>query len=347
MQEGRPLDNRTNRRSGRVTIQDVARAAGVAVSTVSRVLNGSDYTSEATREKVLAAAQRLNFKANPSARGLRSSRTHTIGVLLSDLANPIYTDFLRGAEHAAEARGYELLIADGQNSREVQARMLQNLYERRIDALILRGPIMATDSLGGFIDEGVPIYPPLGEDWAQRNLEDPRDETAANRAAFGHLVSLGHRRICFVSRGRNPQMSERFGALQSALREAGADPSTAVLSIVRDGDQCSGLVERLCHGPEAPTAYIAGVHLMAPYLLAAIRDCGLRIPGDVSFICFGDSPWAFAYNPPISVVRFDYYEAGATAVNAVLDTLCGMPAAALRRLPAEFIDRGSCGPAPR
>ena len=341
-----PTTNSAPRRSkGRVTIQDVARLAGVAVSTVSRVLNASDYASVVTRDRVLAAAAELNYKANPSARGLRRSQTSTIGVLLSDLANPVYTEFIRGAEHAAQDCGYELLIADGQNSRDVQARMLQNLYERRIDALILRGPIAAAaDCLDRFLAENVPVYPQVVDAKGPFPVEDPRDETQANRAAFRHLVGLGHRRIHFLSRGLNPQMSERFGALQTVLREAGMDPSSATLGIVQNVRDCGPLVRELAHGQTPPTAYIAGAHILAPYLLEAIRDAALAIPGDVSFICFGDSPWAVAYNPPISVVRFDYYEAGALAVQTVLARLCASDVTLPPKLDAEFIDRGSCGP---
>jgi LacI family transcriptional regulator len=330
----------SERRANRVTIQDVARAAGVAVSTVSRALNGSNYTSEATRRRVLAAAEALDFKANPSARGLRSSQTHTIGVLLSDLANPIFADFLRGAEHAAQARGYELLIADGQNSAEVQSRMLKTLHERRIDALIMQGPVLSTDYLGRFSAEGVPVHPPLGAGAAEP--DPPRDESAANLAAFRHLVSLGHRRIHYFSRGLNPQMTRRFGALQAALRKAGCDPGSASLQIVQDPSDCRKVIEALSRAAEAPTAYVAGAHLLAPYMLAAIRDLCLSIPRDVSFLCFGDSPWALAYNPPISVVRFDNYRAGSSAVEAVLDALCGKEAPP-SRLAADFVDRGSCG----
>jgi LacI family transcriptional regulator len=322
----------------------VARAAGVAVSTVSRALNGREYTSERTRARVLAAAEALDFKANPSARGLRSSRTHTIGVLLSDLANPIFAEFLRGAEHAAQARGYELLIADGQNSSEVQARMLKTLHERRIDALILQGPVLSTGFLEQFTAEGVPVHPPLSEEAGGPAIEAPRDENAANLAAFQHLAALGHRRIDYFSRGLNPQMTRRFGALQAALTQAGADPSGARLQVVHDPSECRAVIEALSTAPEAPTAYVAGSHLLAPYLLAAVRDLGLVIPRDVSFLCFGDSPWALAYNPPISVVRFDNYRAGAKAVEAVLDALCGREPSDAGHLAADFVDRGSCGP---
>ncbi len=330
-----------------ITIQDVAREAGVGVSTVSRVINGSDYASPQTRERVRRAVEQLGYHPSPAARGLRQAKTYTIGVLLADLANPVYTEVLRGVEHAAQEAGYGVLIADGQASEEAQARMLRSLYERRVDALFLRGPVVPSPMLARFLDDGIPVFPRVGRSGEDLTIEDPREEDAAALAAYQHLLDLGHGTIAFVSRSRTSRVEHRVQFLRDLALRAGL-PSEAVAHYTADGpDECHVAVRRAMEG-QSTTAFVAGNHIVAPYVLAAIHAAGLRIPKDVSFLCFGDSAWALAHDPPISVVRFDYYEAGRRAAISLLkqlgeSRLLHVPIAEFD--PAEFIARRSTGPA--
>jgi LacI family transcriptional regulator len=331
----------------RATIEDVASAAGVAVSTVSRVLNNSDYASAATRKRVLEAARRLNYVANPTARGLRRAQTMTIGLLIADLTNPVFMEYIRGAEHEAQAHGYELLIADGQDSPEVQARMLQNLYERRVDGLLLRGPIKDARKLQLFLDEKVPVYPKILSLHDPVRMEDPRDEAPASAAAFRRLLQLGHRSFAYFTRGISVTRTDRFSVLLRVLSEEGLPESAVVPFEVPRSLDCRQLVREACIEGSA-TALIGGSHLVTPHLLMAVRDAGLRVPADVSVVSFGDSPWAAAHDPPISVVTFDHYLAGRLAVQSLLSHLsCGVEPPVEAKIQARFIDRGSCGPAPR
>jgi LacI family transcriptional regulator len=335
------------RPSGRATIEDVARAAGVAVSTVSRVLNNSDYASATTRKRVLEAARRLNYVANPTARGLRRAETMTIGLLISDLTNPVFMEYIRGAEHEAQAHGYELLIADGQDSPDLQARMLQNLYERRVDGLLLRGPIKDARKLRLFLDEKVPVYPKVLSLHDPVRMEDPRDEAPATAAAFRRLLELGHRCFAYFTRGVSVTRTDRYSVLLQVLAEAGLPESAAIPCEVPRSLDCGQLVRRACI-EDGATALIGGSHLVTPHLLIAVREAGLRVPADVSVVSFGDSPWAVAHDPPLSVVTFDHYLAGRLAVQSVLSRLaCGVEPPAEPSITARFIERGSCGPAPR
>lgn len=328
----------------RITIQDVARESGFAASTVSRVLNNNDYSSQLARQRVLEAVGRLDYKANHVARGLRWSKTMTIGLLLSDLANPIYMEFIRGAEHQAQASGYALLIADGQNSPEIQLKMLENLYDRRVDALLLRGPITTGDRLDRYIGDGIPIYPEAraGQSGGIR-LEDPRDEADASREAIEHLLRLGHQRFAFFTRGRNTR-DDRIELAREVLR-AGELPSSALsVHIVDSAEEAKSSLAALSAASIPPTAFVVGAHVLAPLVLGAMRTVGLRLPADASFVCYGDSAWASAYDPPLSVIRFDYYRDGRLAVETVLAALEGAADRVPQRIPAVFVDRASCGP---
>jgi LacI family transcriptional regulator len=331
-----------------VTIQDVAREAGVGPSTVSRVLNGTDYASAATRDRVLEAVSRLGYVPNPTARGLRQAKTFTLGVLLADLANPIYTEFLRGAEHLAEAHGYALLIADGQGSEDAQRRMARSLYERKVDALLLRGPVHPSPELERFATEGIPVFPLLRRVGGRLQIDDPLDEADASSAAFGRLLDLGHRRLLLVSGTSGPLAVRRFGHLQEVIRRAGLQDETVASQRHARGLQETRAAVREAMAGSPPTAFIAGGHIVAPQLLLALKETGLRIPGDISFLSFGDSPWALAHEPPLSVIRYDYYAAGAMGVRALLHQLGvgGVDApAGSDELKADFVDRASYGPA--
>lgn len=334
-----------------VTIRDVAREAGVAVSTVSRALNGSAPASEVIRERVRAAADRLGYQPSATAQGLRRSRTMTIGVVVPDLANPVFLQWLRGAENLLQGYRYSLLICDGQDSWERIAAHLARLYEHRVDGLLLAGPVPFA-SLRPFFQAGTPVEPdprliPRG------TTSRATMEGAATLAAYRLLIEAGHRRVAFVARAvggnrRMPQLyNVRVERLNAVLREVGVVPTPDFL-VRADAQGLPAAVARLAARPDAPTAYVAGTHLLVAPLIGAIYDAGLRIPGDVSLLSFGDSDWAVAHRPRLSVIRHNYYaEARQFAERLVNRIKTGGPPQELSAEPSEFVARESIGPVQR
>jgi len=334
-----------------VTIRDVAREAGVAVSTVSRVINVSGATSPSARERVLAAAERLGYRASSMARGLRRSRTMTIGVLIPDLANPVFLQWLRGAENAAQEHGYAVLTCDGQESIDVIATQLARLYEHRVDGLLLAGGVRRR-ALDEFVSSGVP-YEPMAVDGGPLHVPRAELEREARMAAYRALISLGHRRIAFFVRdGRehlNPNALPmvRFASLREALREAHQSEDGVDVFQVSPASALDP-VRELVNSQAAPTAYIAGTHLLAPTLLIALSDQGVSIPDDASFLSFGDSAWALAHRPPLSVVRYDYYTEAKGLMERLIARIEGCnDVSATPAQPSEFVQRGSLAPPPR
>lgn len=273
----------------------------------------------------------------------------TIGVLVPDLANPVFVSFLRGAERVAEAHGFSVLTCDGQDSPETEARALQRLYEHRVDGLLLAGPVSAA-ALEPFCKAGVPVEPFLPK---QKNAPFPRAalEEAASLTAFRSLLALGHRRIAFFSRHpASPRTASsvasiRWRILNDAMAEFGAKADASML-VGTAPEHCRAEVQRLAALPRPPTAYIAGSHLLTASLLSAIYDAGLSIPDQVSFISYGDSPWALAHRPPISVVRFDYEEEARCYMQRLIARVEGWAEVPdFTPLASEFVPRGSCAPA--
>lgn len=347
------------REASRTTIEDVARAAHVAPSTVSRALNGHKSVRAATRERVRKIVDELRYRPSRAARSLRFSRTRTLGVLVFDLSDVSSGPFICGAEHAAQQHDYSLLICDGQSIASVQIAQLERLNDNRVDGIIVerieRGLPGVAEMLRRLASEGIPLEPESALSPDELAEEILSRELGATRAAMRHLVDLGHRRFAFfvwshyqrdlpdsiLIRGRVAQMRE-------AIELAGASPDCLHLIPVASGRDCLAHVQALSTLPSSPTAYIVDSHALTPLILSAVQQVGLQIPEDISFITYGDSDWAKAYRPRMAVIRHNVYEEARLAVERLVARL--EPMGEATPPPAdtlfEFRSRDSCGPSP-
>ena len=343
--------------TGRVaTIHDVARTAGVAVSTVSRALAGEPGVSSETRDRIRKIADEVRYRPSRSARSLRSAKTGTIGLLSPDLENPIAYDHLRATVRAAYEAGYTVFTGDGQMSPEIQAAEVTLMREYRVDGLIIgRGAIAVTQALLDLVAAGVPVepvLPPIEE--LQKSLggvitaypERAALDAAAATIGYRRLVELGHRRFAFFNQIPGP--TEIGRRRQIALEEILETVPSATFTFVgaENPAECVVEMQHLAASPERPTAVIVGQGRLTPHVLEGIHSAGLRIPNDVSFLCFGDSPWHRAYNPPLAVVHHDYAAAAQRSVRMLVARIEGTELPAAVRRPSEFVARNSLGPAP-
>lgn len=340
------------------TIHDVARAAGVATSTVSRALAGEPRVSPVTRERIKRIADDLGYRPSPSARSLRSARTGTIGLLAPDLQNPVAYDHLRATVQAALATGYTVFVGDGQGSPETQEAELARMRKYRVDGLVLgRGRVTVTDSLLELVKFGTPIEPPLSHvpdlKAALGSVVTPYPEraeldAAAAVIAYRHLLTLGHRRFAIFVRSPDPttMTHARQGALYQVIEEFGISDADVTTIAIADPNDSTAEVQRLAAQRLRPTAIVSAAGRLTPYLLEGIHSAALHVPGDVSFLSFGDSTWHRAYSPPISVIRHDYRAAAQRSVERLVARIEGRPVPDIPRRPSEFVKRGSIGPAP-
>lgn len=330
------------------TIYDVARRAGVSIGTVSRVLNERRAVAPDTRRSVLAAIEALGYHPNALARGLLSARTRSLGMLVPDLANPMAVSMIRGAEGAAWEHGYTLLLGDAHDDEAVEQRHLVELLERRVDGLLCFTVAGARTIRERVQQAGVPTI------LLARARPDPVlptalvDERPAFAAAVQDLIRLGHERIAMVVKSQPYGGGrERTAMLREQLAAAGTPLRPEYLLLVEDAESCRDATMRLLRLPEPPTALIAGLHDLAPVCLEAARLCGCRIPADLSFVTFGDSHWALAFPAPLSVVTTDAVASCAAATELLLRHVNGDETAPrTSTIVAEYIRRGSCGPAP-
>ncbi|MGW5335022.1 LacI family DNA-binding transcriptional regulator [Streptomyces bauhiniae] len=338
------------------TMADVARSAGVSVATVSHVLNGTRPVLPHTRQAVLNAVEALGYTPNSLARSLVTSRTRSIGLAVSAISNPYFTEILQGVETAALEAGYSLLIADPHDDPEHELKVVQLLHGRRVDGLIVAPSAEPGDLVAYLRRQAVPtvlLDRVLGPaDPGQGPFDQVCAENSGPMAELvTHLASLGHRRIGLVA--GLPGLSttdERIAGYRQGLAAAGLDADD---DLVVSGSSESAGAERatatLLSLPGAPTALVTANNAMTIGALRALRERGLSVPGDIALACFDDFAWADLFAPRLTAIAQPSREMGARAVRVLLDRLAAPDREARTvRLPCAFVHRASCGcPEPR
>lgn len=325
----------------RVTITEVARTAGVSLSTVSRVMNGNPTVDPALAERVRGVAAELGYTANPLARSLVLGRTQTVAVVIPDLANPTFQAILRGLSRAADADGYHVLIADSAEQVDTE-RALATTTRRRTDGVILCAPRMPASDLAAELPGLAPVVvvnrPP--QDSAPTVAADYRSAMAD---LVAHLYGLGHRRIAFLS---GVAGSASGAARRAALDQAQtAHRDLEVVEIPSGVDFDSGADAAGKVLAARVTAVLAFNDLVAMGLLSAVTSRGVRVPDDLSIAGFDDIPFARYTSPPLTTAAVPAAELGRQAWAAMAALLAGDTAAGSVVLTPEVVVRGSTGPA--
>ncbi|MEU5592036.1 LacI family DNA-binding transcriptional regulator [Streptomyces sp. NPDC020298] len=333
------------------TMADVARSAGVSVATVSHVLNGTRPVLPHTRRAVLDAVDELGYTPNTLARSLVTSRTRSIGLAVSAISNPYFTEILQGVEAAALEEGYSLLIADPHDDPAHERKVVQLLHERRVDGMIVAPSADPRELVAYLGRHGVPAV------FLDRVIDDgagtgPRfDQVCAENTEpmtrlVTHLAELGHRRIGLVAGLPGlSTTSERIAGYRHGLAAAGLARDERLE--VRGNSESAG-AERataaLLALTPAPTALVTANNAMTIGALRALRARGLSVPGDIALCCFDEFAWADLFSPRLTAVAQPSRDIGARAVRVLLDRLTAPDGPARTvRLPCSFIHRTSCG----
>lgn len=285
------------------TVRDVAAAAGVSVGTVSHVVSGRRPVADATRERVARAIRALNYRPNRLARSLLERRTHTIGMLIPDIANPFFGELARAVEREARAGGYCVVFGNSENDPIVEAQYLAEFVERRVDGLIV--VTAARRAWAERLPADLPVVAldryPAG--W--RYDAAVADNRLGMELVVSHLSELGHRRLGFL--GGDPRLTtgrERASGFRAALTRRGlrAGWRSSGSFDLESGRQQAARMLRLAPG-ERPTAIVAANDLIALGALLAARDAGVQVPDELSVVGFDDIPFAALAFPPLTTVR--------------------------------------------
>lgn len=338
------------------TIVDIAELAGVAPMTVSRVINETGYVSEAMREKVQRAVKELNYHPNGLARSLKRQRTHVVGILLPDIANPFSAQLVSGIQEILLARGYASFICTSERSTEREQSGLSALFDHRVDGIIVatRETPTGNEWLSRLVERNLPVVL-VGREFPHPQVDRvTADHQSGGYEATKFLISAGHKRIGFVGVSlANGQGLRRFQGYLAALRDhhlqieesliVGPDAiSGPGYSTQNDGYQG---MKRLLSLRKPPTSVFARNDFTAIGAMCALHDAGLAVPDDVSIVGFDNVPLAAYTSPPLTTVDQPTVEQGRQAASLLLERIEGNKSRARREinLNCHLIVRQSTG----
>jgi len=332
------------------TLKEVALLAGVHVTTASRALNPatSSLVNAATMRKVQAAARELRYQPNAMARGLKTSRSMSVGVLIPDLTNPLFPPIVRGIEDVLARSGYTTLIANTDNDEARQATLFDTLKARQVDGVIV-ATAHREDRL--FVDAYqngtriVLVNRKIDHSDIPSVTGDDHDGIAM---AVRHLVELGHTRIAHIAGPQDTTTGRtRLRAFRQSLEDAGVDADPAMVAITKGFTEIEGAAagRTLLSGRVRPTAIVAANDMIALGCLDVFNERRLRCPDDISLVGYNDMPFIDRLTPPLSTVRVPHYQIGAEAAQMLLDRLANpnLPAKSIT-LPTTLVLRESTAP---
>lgn len=328
-----------------VNITDVAKAAGVSLATVSRVIRNQDCVRPETREKVLQVIQELDYRPNILARQLRTQETKVVIVIIPDIGNSFFHEILMGIESEAEKNGYQVLIADMHNEPAIEKHYFHAIQQRQVDGIISLSASIAQ----GIIRQAAGEYPIVV---AVQYLNDPGipnitiDNVAAARTMVEHLLKMGHRKIAHISGPpESPIYRDRFNGYISALEKQGIPVDLKLVrytepSITGGREQMESL---LAAEPELTAVFAAG-DTMAIGAMKALKRAGRRVPEDCAVAGFDDIEISSAWEPALTTIRQPKFRMGEEAFLKLMKLMKRQPLQDPQQvLPYELVIRESCG----
>lgn len=302
-------------------IKDVARLAGVSTATVSHVINSTRFVTDETRRKVLDAIEQLNYSPNVHARNLASGRSSTIGLIISDVANPFFPELVKSIQERAIGHGYDVILSNTNYDPKRTATSVQRLIEQQVSGVAVMTSEMDFDLIERLRAKKVAVvFLDLGEVGPHTSNIVVNYEKGI-REGVEHLLALGHRRIAYISGPSHlKSAARRKAAFAKIMKKYQSSLHTTPLIFEGDFRTTGGqraAVEILRLTPR-PTAILSGNDLMAIGALRELKSAGLRVPQDISVIGFDDISFTVLADPQLTTILIPRAEIGASAVEALI-----------------------------
>jgi DNA-binding LacI/PurR family transcriptional regulator len=331
-----------NEQPSKITAMDVARLAGVSQSAVSRVFTPGASASQATVDKVRAAAEQLGYRPDPLARAMITGRTRIIGLVVAYLENQFYPVALELLSQALQARGYHVLVFMAENSTERVPEVMAELLDYQVDGIITASVAMTNDLTTRCAKAGIPVVMfNRGQD-DDRLSEVTSDNIAGGRRAARHLIDTGHRRIAHVMGWQGSSTGrDRAQGFKQALRDAELEPF-AMIDGMYARAAASQAVRDMFTGADKPDAIFVANDHMAFAVMDTLRfEMGLRVPEDVSVIGYDDVPMAAWPSYNLTTIRQPVRRMVEATVDILLNQIEGETAPNRIRIDGPLITRGS------
>jgi LacI family transcriptional regulator len=328
------------------TMAEVAKRAGVSITTVSHVLNGTRHVNEKTVERVREAIATTGYQPHSIARALAGAPTQSIGLAISGIANPYMVDFISAIEAEAAAHNHTLLLGDTHDEPAKELQMVQELVRRRVDGLVLVASPGAMENAVPYLEqEGTPLalldrFLPLEVDQVGTENEEPAAQLVE------HLAELGHQRIGLIAGLEGLSTTEeRIAGYRKGLREGNLefDPARIAHGASRH-EPARAATNRLLEQADPPTALVAANSAMTIGVMHALRERGIEVPDDIALVAFDDFEWSDLFRPRLTVIAQPTRVIGTRAVQLLLARLAepGLAPQSVRLKPT-FVHRESCG----
>ncbi|QEC53781.1 LacI family transcriptional regulator [Anseongella ginsenosidimutans] len=311
-----------------VTIKDLARELGVSTSTVSRALRDSYEINPETKKMVMECAKRMNYQPNPIALSLKERKSRSIGVIVSEIANSFFSKAINGIESAAHERGYNVIIAQTQESYRKELSILEFLASRSIDGLLIS---IATETrnmehFAALHARGLPLvfFDRITEDINTHTVV--ADNFQGSYEATSHLIGNGYRRIAHVTNSKNLSITqERLKGYRQALKDHQIPADKSYVQYCHHGGMIHSELENafnnLMELRPLPDAIFAGGDKLTTGCLKILRSRGIKIPEEMALAGFSNSDLAEVTEPPLTVVKQPAFEMGRTATELLLELI--------------------------
>ncbi len=300
-----------------ITIYDVAREANVSMATVSRVVNGNQNVKPATRQKVLAVIERLDYRPNAVARGLASKKTKTVGVIIPDISNVFYAELVRGIEDIATMYRYNIILTNSDQQEDKEVQLLTTLLSKQVDGIVMMSDEVSPEILKEMERADVPIVLAgtieNSQSFPSVNIEY-RDAAAE---AVNRVIKNGHTRIAFISGSMSSTINREYklAGYKDALNDAKIEIDNDLIVWV-DNTYDDGLTawEQLQGIENPPTAFFAGSDEIAIGLIHGALDSDKKVPEEIEVISFENSKLARMVRPQLTSVVLPLYDIGAVSM---------------------------------
>jgi DNA-binding LacI/PurR family transcriptional regulator len=332
-----------------VTIKDIAKQAGVSHSTVSRALHGSPLLSDETVERIRQIAKTMGYSPSAAARSLKTNRSHALGVIVSAIDDPFFSELLQGVEDITQEHGYSMLIAASRRDPEREQAIVQDMRERHVDGIIICSASFSAEQRRMLLEFGIPIVLVNNHAAEEYRYSIYHDDTEGSQQVTRHLIELGHRKIAYLGNSLSGRITlDRLTGFRHEMEAAGLDVPDGYIFEVPGGGPEDGFAAstHFLDLPQRPTALFCFNDALAIGVLKGLGAAGIRVPGDFSVAGFDNIVFSAYTNPPLTTLDQPKRDIGIEAARLILGLLDAdsgesSPGQEIRKLNGRLLVRGS------
>jgi len=337
-----------------VTIKDIAKEAGVSHTTVSRALRGSLLISDETTRRIQETALKLGYLPSAAARSLKTNRSQVLGVIVSNIDDPYFSEILQGIEEAAQGNNYSMFMAASQHDPEREQNIIHTMRQHRVDGVIICSTTFSDEQSQHFSNYGIPIVVVNNQAAEDYRYSIYHDDVDGSRQLTRHLIELGHRRIAYLGNSHSGRTTQdRLAGFRQEMEAAGLPVPDNYVHAILGSEPKNGIlaVNHFLDLPERPTALVCFNDMMAIGVLKSLQQYGIRVPEEFSITGFDNIVFSDYTNPPLTTFDQPKRFIGQKAAELILSLLdstskTNLPEQKIQVLKGRLLVRASTAPPP-